>query len=332
MSSGLMTQKERRYMRRRVERKRCHARAILLENLAVILPVVLLAAQVSADTLYLKDGSTIEGTVTRNDAETVVIEIGNGQTTLSAADVARIERNDKKGQTMTLTILRAKQHQDGLDQRTGLTAEQRDAVRAAVEPLWSPDEAERAKARKKLLAMSKEMAVFKYLESYLPYTKGLVTPEIMRTLVDMDPAKAKDTVLTFTQNSDPANRAKALELIASYKSGEDLETLARGLVDVDNTVRIAAAHAVAALSAKSATPALLEALKSADPKVQNASRDALRQLWSTSSATVNLSTPEEWNAFWKSKAREVKDPISPSALTPLISAEELAEATSSHDE
>jgi hypothetical protein len=97
-------------------------------------------------------------------------------------------------------------------------------------------------------------------------------------------------------------------------------------------VRIAAAHAVAALSAKSATPALLEALKSADPKVQNASRDALRQLWSTSSATVNLSTPEEWNAFWKSKAREVKDPISPSALTPLISAEELAEATSSHDE
>jgi hypothetical protein len=303
-----------------------------LLGLLAVLPLALLAAPVVADTVYLKDGSSIDGTVIRSDAEAVVIEIGSGNTTLRAADVARIEKNDKKGEATTLSILRAKQHADALDRRTGLTTKQRDAVRAAIEPLWSPDEAERSAARKKLLAMSKEMSVFTYLESYLPYAKGLVAPEIMKTLVDIDPVRAKDTVLPFTQNADPANRSKALEIIGSYKSDDDLETLSRGLVDVDNSVRIAAAHAVAALGSKRATPALLEGLKSTDPKVQNASREALTQLWSAGSTKVDLKTPEEWNAFWKSKSREVKDPISPSKLAPLISPEALAEATSSHDE
>ena len=303
-----------------------------LLGLLAVLPLALLAAPVVADTVYLKDGSTINGTVIKNDAEAVVIEIGSGNTTLRAADVARIEKNDKKGEASTLSILRAKQHADALDRRTGLTTKQRDAVRAAIEPLWSPDEAERSAARKKLLAMSKEMSVFTYLESYLPYAKGLVAPEIMKTLVDIDPVRAKDTVLPFTQNADPANRSKALEIIGSYKSDDDLETLSRGLVDVDNSVRIAAAHAVAALGGKRATPALLDGLKSTDPKVQNASREALRQLWSTANANVDLNTVEEWNAFWKSKSREVKDPISPSELAPLISPEALAETTASHDE
>jgi hypothetical protein len=313
--------------------RKCSRNGItLLAGLLAVLPLALLAAPILADTVYLKDGSTIDGTVIKSDAEAVVIEIGSGNTTLRAADVARIEKNDKKGETTTLSILRAKQHADALDRRTGLTAKQRDAVRAAIEPLWSPDEAERSAARKKLLAMSKEMSVFTYLESYLPYAKGLVAPEIMKTLVDIDPVRAKDTVLPFTQNSDPANRAKAIEIIGSYKSDDDLETLSRGLVDVDNSVRIAAAHAVAALGSKRATPALLEGLKSTDPKVQNATREALKRLWSTANTNVDLNTVEAWNAFWKSKSREVKDPISPSELAPLISPEALAEATSSHDE
>jgi len=313
--------------------RKCSRNGItLLAGLLAVLPLALLAAPIFADTVYLKDGSTIDGTVIKSDAEAVVIEIGSGNTTLRAADVARIEKNDKKGEATTLSILRAKQHADALDRRTGLTAKQRDAVRAAIEPLWSPDEAERSAARKKLLAMSKEMSVFTYLESYLPYAKGLVAPEIMKTLVDIDPVRAKDTVLPFTQNSDPANRAKAIEIIGSYKSDDDLETLSRGLVDVDNSVRIAAAHAVAALGSKRATPALLEGLKSTDPKVQNATREALKRLWSTANTNVDLNTVEAWNAFWKSKSREVKDPISPSELAPLISPEALAEATSSHDE
>jgi hypothetical protein len=298
----------------------------------LILGVSLSAAPALADTVYLKDGSTIDGTVVTSDGNSVVLEIGKGKTTLAAADVQRVEKNDKKGQVQALSILYANQHENDLDKRTGLTAKQRDAVRAVVDPLWSPDEAERSAARKKILAMSKEMPVFKYLESYLPYAKGLVAPEIMQTLVEIDTVKAKDTVLPFTQNCDPANRAKAIEIVSSYKNAEDAETLARGLVDVDDTVKIAAAHAVAAIGSKRATPALIEALRSTDTRVQNASRDALNQLWGNGSADAALSTPEQWDSFWRGKAKEVKDPLVPSALEPLVSPEQLAEATASHDE
>ncbi len=299
---------------------------------AVFLLMLLAGVSASADTIYLKDGSSLDGTVKQSDADKVLIEIGKGQMTLSPADVARIEKNDKTGSEKNLSILRAKQHTDDLYQRTGLTAQQRDDVRAAMDPLWSPDEAQRTDARKKLLAMNKEMPVFKYLESYLPYAKNLIAPEIMTTLVQMDPAKAKDTVLSFTQNPDPVSRSKALELAASYRNDGDLDTIARGLVDVDNTVRIAAARAVAIAGGKRATPALIEELKSADPRVRNASREALKYLWSTGGVNVDLSTLEEWGAFWNGKAHAFKEPISVSALTPLVSPEDLAKAGSSHDE
>jgi len=306
--------------------------AAVLTGIFAAYSMMLLAGEsASADTIHLKDGSSLDGIVKQSDADKVVIEIGKGQMTFSMADVARIEKNDKTGSEKTVSILRAKQHTDDLYQRTGLTAQQRDDVRAAMDPLWSPDEAQRTVARKKLLAMGKEMAVFNYLESYLPYAKDLVAPEIMKTLVEMDPAKAKDTVLSFTQNPSPVNRSKALELAASYKNDADLDTIARGLVDVDNTVRIAAAHAVAIAGGKRATPALIEELKNADPRVRNASREALKYLWNAG-VNVDLSTPEEWDAFWNGKAHEIKDPISVSTLTPLVSPEDLANATSSHDE
>ena len=309
-----------------------HGTAPLPGIFAALSLMLLAGVSASADTVYLKDGSSLDGTLKYSDADKVVIEVGKGQMSLSTADVLRIEKNDKTGNTNSVSILRAKQHADALDQRTGLTAQQRDDVLAAMDPLWSPDEAQRTVARKKLLAMGKDMAVFKYLESYLPYAKDLVAPEIMKTLVEMDPAKAKDTVLSFTQNSSPVNRSKALELAASYKNDADLDTIARGLVDVDNTVRIAAAHAVAIAGGKRATPALIEELKSVDPRVRNASRETLKYLWSAGGVNVDLSTPEEWDAFWNGKAHEIKDPISVSTLTPLVSPEDLANATSSHDE
>ena len=139
-------------------------------------PLMLAAAPILADTVYLKDGSRLSGNVKRQDDQKVVIEIQGGQTTVAASDVSRVEKNDKTSDPHGIGVICAKQHNDDLDRRTGLSSKQRDAVRAAVEPLWSPDEAKRSAARKKLLAMNGEMPVFKYLESYLPYSKDLVAP------------------------------------------------------------------------------------------------------------------------------------------------------------
>jgi hypothetical protein len=288
--------------------------------------------RVWADTVYFKDGSALDGVITFPDANTVVVLSGPARMTFPASEVARVEKNDKKGDFKSISVIKGKQHEDALFQRTGLTAPQRDAVRAAVDPLWSPDEAQRSAARKKLVAMSKDMPVFQYIESFLPYSKPLLAPELMKALVEIDPQRAKNVVGGYVQDVAPGNRASALQLIASYKKDEDLDTIARGLVDPDSSVRVAAAHAVAEAGAKRATPALIEALKSPDLKVQNAVRAALKGVWSSENMQVDLKTPEEWRTFWAGKAGNIKDPLEPKDLTPLVTQEELSNATSHHDE
>jgi hypothetical protein len=303
------------------------ARAIALVISAAFI-LAFAASIAGADTVFMKDGATLDGNIVQNDSSLVVVEVGKGRMSIPASDVLRVEKNDKKGTPTGISIIQAQKHNEDLDQRTGLSAQKRDAVRAAIEPLWSPDEAVRNTARKKLVAMNKDMDIFKYLESYLPYSKGIVVQEIMQTLVDIDPAKAKDVILPFTQSSTPENRAKALEIAGSFKNDDDIETIARGLVDSDNSVRIAAAHAVANAEGKRATPALIESLKNPDPKVQNAAKDALKTLWGGG----NIESAEQWTELWNSKSGEVKNPIDTSSLEPLVSQEELSGTTASHDE
>jgi HEAT repeat protein len=295
--------------------------------------VALLAAPFAcADTVHLKDGTTVDGAVTQPDAATVVVQVGAGKMTFAATDVVRVEKNDKKGDATVLSAIRGKEHEDALQQRTGLTAEQRDLVGDAMQPLWSPDEGERNAARKKLVALGKQMPVFQYLESYLPYSKGLIAPELMKALVELDPKNAKGLVHSFTLNSDPANRAQALQLVAAYATDDDIDTVARGLIDFDPRVRVAAAHALDQAGAKRATPALIQALDSADPQVKNAVRTALCDLWGASGAQPDLNTSAEWTRFWSSKARGVKGAIDPATLEPLVTREALAASSPTHDE
>ena len=285
-----------------------------------------------ADTVHFKDGSTIDGVVSTPNPDTIAIDAGTGRVTFPAADVARIEKNDKKGDVANLINRQSKQHQDSITERTGLTEQQRDLVRAVVDPLWSPDEGERNAARRKLVEMSKQMPVFQYIESCLPYTKPLVVPEFMKTLVAIDPQRAKGVIAPYTQDRTPGTRAKALELIGAYGKEDDVETLSRGLVDLEPSVRISAAHALGEAGSKGATPALIEQLKNVDPKVQNAARAALKQLWSSANVKADLNTVEEWKTFWTNKAGSVKDPVDPKSLVPLVSQEDLALTSPNHDE
>lgn len=286
-----------------------------------------------ADTVRFKDGTTIDGVVSRPNQDVVTIKVGSGVVSVPACDVEAIEPNDKKGDPGASRDLAYTRRAKFLEERTGLNRAQRDMARDAIALLWSPDEAERNGAREKLIAMGQEMPVFQFIEASLPYSKGNVVPELMRVMVQLDPERARQTLSQRSEDVDPRNRAQALELLAGYEDADDaVDTFARGMVDPVPAVQMAAATALASAAGKRATPALLEGLSSADLKVQNTCREALTRIWSTSDAKVELKTSEEWNNFWATRRAGVENPIDSRNAEPLVSEEALAAATRDFDE
>jgi len=291
-----------------------------------------LLSNASGDTVKFKDGSSVDGIVTQPNPDTIIIQVGKAKMTFTNAEVESVEKNDKKGEEGKTIDMVAKRHNDYIEQRTGLSREQRDAVRKLTGSLRSEDEAERNAARRKLVEMGKSARVFDYIETSLPFVTGAAVPQLMQTLVEMDPERAANVVAQRVGDLDPRNRGKAIELMATYKKPENTETIARGIVDLDPNVRVAAAHALASCGDKAVTPALIKGLSDPDPRVQNASRSALQSLWSDGGTTVDFTKPEEWNTFWSSKSGNVKNAVDATKLAPLITQEDLAGATPDHDE
>jgi len=285
-----------------------------------------------ADTVYFSDGSFLDGVVTYPDSATITIDIGTRKLSFSTNLVSRVESNSKTGDESQVTEALAKQQKVALEIRTGMTEEQRDRVREAMSPLWSADEAERNAAHKKLADLNKELPVFQYIDASLPYTKGTIAPELLRVLTELDSAEAKDVLSRYTINTDPGIRATVIELLATYKNADDVGTIADGIIDLDASVRIRAAHALGACGFKTATPVLLKGLDSADEQLQNACKAALAQIWSSDSDAANLSTPDQWKQFWEAKSASVENAIDPANLTLLVTQEEIDKATASHDE
>lgn len=294
--------------------------------------LVLTAQAVFADTIFFKDGTSVDGMAVETAGDTVSIQIGKGRVNFLAADVDRVEKNDKDGDPIKISVQRAKEHQQQLEQRTGLTREQRDKIRDALDPLWSPDEATRTSARNRLIEMGREMPVFQFIETALPFSKGAIAPEMMQLLVELDPKKAQEVVPLYAQNPDPGVRTAALELLAGYKNADHIETLARGMLDPDPHVQASTALALAQSGLKAATPALIEGVRNPDPSVQNACRSALETLWSSGNVKRSARTAEEWTDYWKSQAGSIPDAVDLSSLTPLVTKEELDGASSGHDE
>lgn len=286
-----------------------------------------------ADTVRFKDGTTIDGVVSKPNQDVVTIKVGGGVVSVPACDVESIETNEKKGETGTTRDIAYMRRTKFLEERTGLNRAQRDAARDTIALLWSPDEAARNAARDKLVAMGSEMPIFQFIEASLPYSKGNVVPELMRVLVQLDPKRAKQTLSQRSEDVDPRNRAQALELMAGYdNAAESTEVFVRGMVDPVPGVQMAAATALAAAAGKRATPALLGGLHSADLKVQNTCKEALSRIWSTPEAKVEFNTAQEWSNFWASRRAGVDNPVDSSNAQPLVSEEALAAATRDFDE
>jgi hypothetical protein len=131
-----------------------------------------------ADTVTLKDGTIIDGIVTKPNQDTVVIQVGTVKVTIAAVAVAGIEANDKKGNTAAPGQGEAaKKLEDPLYVRTGLTREQREAVRDELDKLWSPDEADRSVGRKRLEELAKQMPVFQFIDRLKDEIATAMEPE-----------------------------------------------------------------------------------------------------------------------------------------------------------
>jgi hypothetical protein len=301
-----------------------------MKTIMVLTVMVLGATWAFADTVFFTDGSSLDGIVTHPDSNTILINIGTRSLTIDASTVSRVETNDNKGDEAALLALLAKQQEQAVAARTSMTDEERDRVREALTPLWSPDELVRANAHRSLKTLNRELPVFLYIDISLPFTKGAIAPELLSVLVELDAARAKDVLSRYTINVDPGIRGKVLELLGAYHDGEDVGTIANGMVDVDSSVQLGAAHALGDCGQKAASPILIRGLDSQDTRFKNACLAALKKIWGPEG--VGLTTPAQWQEFWAANSSGVTDPVDPDALTPLVSQEQLDKATASHDE
>ncbi|MCP4642518.1 MAG: HEAT repeat domain-containing protein [bacterium] len=279
--------------------------------------VVATALVAGADTVHFKDGSKLNGTVSRPNPNCVMLEVNGGRMVFPVSQVASVEENDAEG-TYSLNEIRARKHNDIMRDRTGLTREQRDQVRSIVAQLNKDDPMVVKEARDQLLALGRELPVHKYLGACLPYMRGPRVPEMMQLMVEMDPEGSERMLLIRSQDLTPTNRAKALELIGTTMKEKGVERLAQGMIDQDREIQVTAAHALGEVGDKRASLALLEGVDSNSDRVFNASRNALAKLWSTDSTKVNFETADEWHQFIQAKAPKIADVVDPSALTPLV--------------
>ncbi len=303
----------------------------IMVALALVL-FVLFALATHADTVYFKDGSSLDGKASRPNGNCVSLQVGKARLTFQASEVERVESNDKEGVQGLghVTPMAAKRNAE-LAERTGLTAEQRAEVRDIMADLKSPDSEERTSARRRLVAKGGDVDILPFLESSLPYLSDQYVPEVLRVMSDLDRERALPVLRKNAQAVTPANRAAAIELMGRVGDREKIDVVACGLVDPHPDVRIAAAKGLALAKDKRVTPALIEGLKSEDRRVQNACSAALASVWSSRDARVQHDTADAWASYWASRAGEVRNPIGPEGLTPLVTPEPETVATH-HDE
>ncbi|MDZ4860883.1 MAG: HEAT repeat domain-containing protein [Candidatus Hydrogenedentes bacterium] len=287
-------------------------------KIAYSLAALLLASGATADTVMLKNGIAIDGTVTKVNANCVAVRSGNGEIIYQTDEIDRIEENDKKG---TLDLARANpaalQHEKTLEELTGLNADQREKVIAVVDKFAAEDANERKQAINQLIGMQQKFDVFRFLNESRQGFGARVLPGVLEVMLAIDSARTKPIVMETLTNQVATLRAAALELLGRHRELASAETIARGTADADIEVQIAAINALAQSGDRRATPVLLDMLMKTNPRLQNAGKAALSRIWSTKDAPVALETPDQWIAFWAQSSATVSRAIEVASLEPL---------------
>jgi hypothetical protein len=271
-----------------------------------------------ADTLVLKDGTILDGTVVKINENCMAIRSGNGEILYQNEEVERVEKNEKKG-TLDLATYNpaAARHEQALDKATGLTAEQREKIIAIVDRLALEDVNERNQAIKELVALQQQMDVYRFLNESRQGFGARLLPGVFEVMLAIKKNETKPIIYENLESRVPPIRAAVLELLGHHRELASVEMVARGLVDAEQDVQIAAIHALAELGDPNATPALIDTLASANPRVRNAGNTALSRIWSKADAPVMFETADEWKKFWAENGSRASKPIELASLQPL---------------
>lgn len=291
----------------------------LIAACSVMLLLGLGGLKASADTVYLTDGSTLDGVVSQPNENCFVVASGSGSLMFEASRIQRVEKNDKKGSVDLGKVNPwAVKYEEDMTKRTGLTAAQREEVVLIIDKFASEDANERQAAIKKLAGMQKQLPIFTFLVATIDSYGARTLPGVLEVLMAIDRGKAIPIVRDCATNPVARNRAAALQIMGAARDVASVDTIARGLVDEDESVRVAAAGALAIANNRRATPALIENLGNLDKRVVNACSAALSKLWSEENAEVKFATAEEWNTFWEGRSSTVSEPITTAKLEPLF--------------
>lgn len=280
--------------------------------------ILLVAAPGGADTLYLKDGTAIDGIVTAINDNCMSIRSGNGEILYQTDEVERIEKNDKKG-VLDLAVFNpaALRHEQALAAATGLNAAQREKVIAIVDRLALEDATERNQAMKELIALRQQFDVYRFSRESRQGFGARVLPGVLEAMLAMNKSETKGIILEYLEDKTPVNRAAAIALLGKHKDIAPLEMIARGAVDADLEVRITTIHALAEIADRRVTPVLIGTLADSNLRVRNAAKAALGRIWSRPESTVEFETVDEWNTFWAESKTQVGKPVELAALRPL---------------
>lgn len=292
-----------------------HGRILLALGLAFSV-----ASATSADTLFLKGGTSRDGKVTQPNENAIVLEVGGMTTTYLATDVERIERNDKAGDAKAVDPAAAR-HEAEMLKLTGLTADQRHDVEELMEPLKSEEATLRKRAEQRLIEKGGQVDIYPFLQSSLDGLSDLYVPPVLEVMLALDAGKTWPLVRRSVQDRNPAIRAAAIKLVVT-QGAKELPLIARGLVDPEPAVIIAAAEALRQLDDKRPTPALVALLNDPNARIRTSCLMTLIQLWRDDPCTANLKTLQEWDAFWKAQAPKVKGAYTVASLEPLAHIDE----------
>ncbi|GMW02966.1 MAG: hypothetical protein AMXMBFR84_41020 [Candidatus Hydrogenedentota bacterium] len=277
------------------------------------------------DTVTFPDGSTMDGVVREINENCIEFDIGETQFILQRTEIASFEKNEKRtapGKTQLPMVEAAEQE---ITQTTGLTQEQRDEVLALILAIWNAeDPAERTQLESRLIELSRRLDVVKFIQaSYEPAQIRNKMP-LLNALALIRPSSALEPLRLAMVSGHPEFRGFALRLYARTLKAtngvnkDSVRDVARGLVDHNTDVQLAAAFALVECGTKETTPVLVAALKNVDPRVQNASNQALGRIWQIDPDQITEDRATHWEAFWKSNAPSVSDSIDPESLAPLV--------------
>ena len=273
----------------------------------------------AADTLYLKNGTRIDGTVSSDSNGIVMVQAGNRTVAYRSHELARIEKNNKTGKLDLDAIrARAKARETELIQKTGLNAQQHRRIHELLKLAQSSERSIAGPAKDELISMGAKMDLFRYLTHYLPEYSPRLVPPVLEVLFAINPYRTRPLLYAYTTDADDLCRATALKNLASFGDKSELPLVAKGLIDYKIPVRIAASYGAGYLKAKECTPLLIDNMKQDDPHLYNVASDALSYIWSTQDNPIHFEELAGWESFWAEQTFTVPSVFSAKNLVPLV--------------